>query len=108
MWRYYDGWGHYWVRYYFAGAVYVIIWCLFFFLFWPSRMNVIRVPIVVFTVTCALEFLQLWRPDFLQAFRSTLVGAALIGTSFVWLQFPFYVLGAVVSIILLSLLVNIK
>jgi len=33
-----------------------------------------------------------------------LPGAALIGTDFVWLQFPYYVLGAVVSILLLSIL----
>jgi len=108
MWRYYDGWGRYWVRYYFSGAVYVIIWSLLFFLFWPSRRNVIRIPIAVFTATCILEFLQLWRLDFLQAFRSTLAGAALMGTTFVWLQFPFYVLGAIVSIIMLRLLIKIK
>jgi hypothetical protein len=108
MWRYYDGWAGYWVRYYFSGAVYVLIWCLLFFLLRPSRKNAVRIPLVVFIATCALEFLQLWKPDFLQAFRSTLAGAALLGTSFVWLQFPFYLLGAIVSIIILSLLEKIK
>jgi hypothetical protein len=108
MWRYYKGWGSHWVRFYFSGSVYVVIWCLLFFLLRPGRKNVIRIPAVVFIATCALEFLQLWRPDFLQAFRSTLAGAALIGTCFVWLQFPFYVLGAIGSIIILSLLEKIK
>jgi hypothetical protein len=108
MWRYYNGWGSYWVRFYFSGSVYVAVWCLLFFLLWPSRKNIIRIPTAVFIATCALEFLQLWRPDFLQAFRSTLAGAALIGTCFVWLQFPFYVLGAIGSIIILSLLEKIK
>ncbi len=108
MWRYYEGWGSYWVRYYFSGAVYVVIWSLLFFLLWPSRKNVIRIPIAIFFATCALEFLQLWKPDFLQALRSTLAGAAIIGTTFVWLQFPFYLLGAIVSIIVLSLLSKIK
>jgi hypothetical protein len=108
MWRYYDGWGRYWVRYYFSGAVYVVAWSLLFFLLWPGRPNAIRIPIAVFIATCILEFLQLWKPDFLQAFRSTLVGAALMGTCFVWLQFPFYVLGTLVSIIMLGLLAKIK
>jgi hypothetical protein len=108
MWRYYRGPESYWVRYFFSGSVYVIIWCLLFFLLWPSRKNVIRIPIAVFLATCALEFLQLWKPDFLQAFRSTLAGAAILGTSFVWQQFPFYILGAVVSIIILGLLEKIK
>ena len=108
MWRYYNGPGKYWVRYYYSGSVYVAIWCLLFFLLWPGRKNVIRIPVSVFIATCALELLQLWKPDFLQAFRSTLAGAALIGTSFVWLQFPFYILGVVVSIIILSLLAKIK
>jgi hypothetical protein len=108
MWRYYNGRGSYWVRFYFSGSVYVVIWCLLFFLLWPVRKNVIRIPVSVFIATCALEFLQLWKPDFLQTFRSTLAGAALIGTSFVWLQFPFYVLGAIVSIIILRMLAKIK
>jgi len=107
MWRYYDGWGRYWVRYYFSGVVYVLVWCLLFFLFWPSRANVIRIPILVFAATCVLEFLQLWEPHLLQAFRSTVIGAALIGTSFVWLQFPFYVLGTIVSTVFLGLLADI-
>jgi hypothetical protein len=108
MWRCYHGWGRYWVSYYFSGAVYVIIWSLFFFLLWPGRPNVIRIPVVVFIATCILEFLQLWKPNFLEAFRSTLAGAAIIGTCFVWLQFPFYLLGAVASVILLGLLTKIK
>ena len=108
MWRYYEGWSSYWVKYYFSGSVYVIIWCLLFFLFWPSSRNILRIPIAVFIATCALEFLQLWKPDFLQELRSTLAGAAILGTTFVWLQFPFYVLGAIVSIIILSLLAKIK
>ena len=104
MWRYYDGWGRYWVRYYFSGAVYEVFWCLVLFFLWPGEKNVFRIPVAVFVGTCALEFLQLWKPAFLQWFRSTLLGAALIGTDFVWLQFLFYVLGAAASVFLLTLL----
>jgi len=104
MWRYYRGWGEYWVRFYVSGIVYEIVWCLVFFFFWPSRANIVRIPVIVFIATCILEFLQLWKPEFLQAFRATLVGAALIGTDFVWLQFPFYVLGSAISILVLAIL----
>ena len=104
MWRYYRGWGEYWVRFYVSGIVYEIVWCLVLFFFWPSRANIVRIPVIVFIATCILEFLQLWKPEFLQAFRATLVGAALIGTDFVWLQFPFYVLGSAISILVLAIL----
>jgi hypothetical protein len=76
--------------------------------FWPRKAYIVRIPLVVFISTCILEFLQLWKAEFLQSFRATLVGAALIGTDFVWLQFPFYVLGSAVSIALLALLANKK
>jgi hypothetical protein len=104
MWRYYRGWGEYWVRFYVSGIVYEIVWCLVLFFFWPSKANIVRIPVVVFIATCLLEFLQLWKAEFLQAFRATLVGAALIGTDFVWLQFPFYVLGSAISILVLAIL----
>lgn len=108
MWRYYDGWAEHWVRYYLSCAIYEIFWCLVFFFLWPQRTNIIRIPVVVFIATCILEFLQVWKAEFLQEFRATLIGAALIGTDFVWLQFPFYVLGTVVSVFLLAILVGRK
>jgi hypothetical protein len=106
MWRYYRGWAQNWVRFYVSGAVYEIIWSLALFFFWPNKANIMRIPIIVFILTCILEFLQLWKAEFLEKFRATLVGAALIGTDFVWLQFPFYVLGTAVSVLLLAILAN--
>jgi len=108
MWRHYDGWGEKWIRYYISGAIYEIIWCLVLFFFWPRRANIVRIPVAVFIATCILEFLQLWKVEFLEEFRTTLVGAALIGTDFVWLQFPFYVLGTGVSVLLLAILAKQK
>jgi hypothetical protein len=78
-----------------------MIWCLALFFIWPGRKNVVRIPIIVFILTCVLEFLQLWNAEFLLKIRSTLVGAAILGTDFVWQQFPYYILGTVVSILLL-------
>jgi hypothetical protein len=104
MWRYYRGWGQYWIRYYISGIVYVMILSVGLFFILPSRKNVWRIPLVIFVLTCGLEFLQLYKPPILQSFRATLIGAALIGTDFVWLQFPFYVAGALCSYFLLKLL----
>ena len=42
---------------------------------------------MVLAVTFALEFLQLWKPPFLQAVRSTFLGHVLIGSSFSWFDF---------------------
>ena len=108
MWRHYDGWAESWVRYYLSGAIYEIIWGLVLFFFWPRRANIVRIPVAGFIATCILELLQLWKADFLEEFRETLVGAALIGTDFVWLQFPFYVLGTGVSVVLLAILAKQK
>jgi hypothetical protein len=108
MWRYYDGFARYWVKFYLSGSVYEIIFCLFFYFFWPKRKNILPIVVGVFIATCILEFLQLWQADFLERFRSTLIGAALIGTDFVWLQFPLYVLGIILSILLLLIIEKAK
>lgn len=104
MWRLFEGPGRYWVRYYVSGIVYVMILSVGLFTILPGRKNILRIPLIVFVLTCCLEFLQLYKPPMLQTFRSTLFGAALIGTCFVWLQFPFYIAGALCSYILLKLL----
>jgi hypothetical protein len=104
MWRYYGGFARNLVRFYLSGSVYEIIWCLFFYFLWPRRKNILPIAAGVLLATCILEFLQLWQPQFLQQFRATLIGSALIGTDFVWLQFPFYVLGVILSVLLLMII----
>ena len=54
-------------------------------------------PILLLVVTCALEVLQLWHPWFLEKVRSTFLGKALIGTTFVWWDFPHYFLGSLIG-----------
>jgi hypothetical protein len=49
--------------------------------------------VAVFAVTCALEVLQLWHPAPLEAVRGTFLGRTLLGTTFVWWDFPHYALG---------------
>lgn len=56
-----------------------------------------RLTLVVLTLTCVLEFLQLWHPPWLEQIRRTLPGRALLGTTFEWTDFPPYFVGAVIG-----------
>jgi len=89
----YTGPGHIWFNNYGAGVLYEVFWILVAFLFWRSRRASSLIPIIVFLCTSALEVLQLWHPPILQSIRSTFIGGALIGTTFVWWDFPHYILG---------------
>ncbi|MHC4413964.1 MAG: ribosomal maturation YjgA family protein [Planctomycetota bacterium] len=77
-----------------AGLAYEIFWCLVLFFIWPRRGAVSRIVVGVFLVTCGLEALQLWHPAFLEAIRSTFPGKAIIGTTFTWSDFAYYVVGS--------------
>jgi hypothetical protein len=90
-----------WVRGSAGGVLYVLFWCLLVVLLWP-RLGAWRVAAGVLAVTSALEFLQLWHPPFLQGFRSTFLGHALIGSSFSWLDFPHYAAGALLSVLVIG------
>ena len=70
-----------------AGALYVVFFCWLAHLAWPS-CPAMKKAVWVFGVTCALEFNQLWHPPFLDAIRATFLGTALIGSTFVWMDFP--------------------
>lgn len=80
-----------------AEMLYVICWCLTLFFVWPQRRFIARIVIGVFVGTCALEFLQLWHPPFLEAIRSNLLGRNLIGRIFDRADFINYVLGGVAA-----------
>ena len=93
----YHGFGETWINDYSGDILYEIFWCLFFFLLKPSRKAITQIPLGVFTITCILEVLQLWKPPFLQAIRATFWGKTLLGTTFVWWDFPHYVIGCLVG-----------
>ncbi|MBA7683417.1 hypothetical protein ES703_91781 [subsurface metagenome] len=93
----YSGPGSWWYNNYGAGVLYEIFCILLAFLFFPSKRPANVIPVYVFVTTCILEFLQLWHPPFLQEFRSHFLGSALIGTTFVWWDFPHYVLGCLIG-----------
>jgi len=95
--KFYSGPGNGWFNNYGAGALYEIFWILLAFLFFPSKRAANVIPVCVFVITCILECLQLWHPPFLEVMRSSFPGSALLGTTFVWWDFPYYLLGCLVG-----------
>lgn len=88
----YPGPARFWVNNSVSGIFYEIFWCLFFALLLPKTRPWV-IAAWVLGVTCALEFSQLWHPAFLEPIRANFWGAALIGTTFVWSDFPYYFIG---------------
>ncbi len=93
LFKFYSGPARWWFNNYGAGVLYEIFWILIIFFIFPRKGLINKIPPWVFIVTCALEFLQFWHPMFLEKIRSYFIGSALIGTTFVWWDFPHYVIG---------------
>lgn len=83
-----------WLNQEVGGIFYQIFWCLFAFLFIPTRAAVWKIPLWVLVITCLLEFMQLWHPPFLVFVRSFWWGKMLIGNVFTWADFPYYFIGS--------------
>ncbi len=90
--KFYSGQAARWVNNSLGGVLYVIFWCLFVFLF-LSNAKSWKIAAVVFAITCFLEFLQLWHPPFLEFLRSNFIGRTILGTTFTWSDFPYYIVG---------------
>ena len=91
--KFYRGPGAHWVNDSLDGVFYEIFWCLFLSL-GLARTDPRRLAGGVLAGTCILEFLQLWHPPFLEVVRSTFLGAAVLGTTFDWTDFPYYFAGS--------------
>jgi len=92
--------GSFWINNHLAGLFYEIFWCLFTALFF-TRTSALKISLTIFIITGALEILQLWHAPFLTTVRTTFIGRTLIGTSFSWLDFPFYFLGCAIGWLLI-------
>lgn len=90
-----------WAGCYGAALVYEMFWVLLAGAAW-QRVAPWRLAALVFVLTCALEFLQLWQPPFLTAVRATWWGAPLVGTVFDPMDFPHYALGVAAGSLLLG------
>ncbi len=86
-----------WVVGHLGGLFYVTFWTLLVLAIAP-RVSPWKAAGAVLAVTCALEVLQLWTPPWLQAIRRTFAGQALLGSTFGWSDFPWYVAGALAAV----------
>ncbi|HOK39789.1 MAG TPA: DUF2809 domain-containing protein [bacterium] len=80
-------------NYYFAGFFYVLFWIAFFTIIFHNT-NPDKIIIIVLIVTILLEFSQLLKFPFLEQLRKNFFLRALIGSSFSFLDFPFYFAAA--------------
>lgn len=90
--KFYSGPTANWVNNSLGGVFYEMFWCVLIFLFF-SGGKPWAIATFVLIVTCLLEFLQLWHPPFLEMIRSNFIGRTVLGTSFIWSDFPYYFLG---------------
>ena len=98
--KFYNGIYGSWFNNSLGGVFYEIFWCLvFFFIF--TKLSPFKIASIVFIVTSFLEFTQLWNPPFLEIIRRNFIGRTLIGTSFTWTDFPYYLIGCIISILLM-------
>lgn len=86
-----------------GGVLYVVFFVLAVAFLIPLT-RAWRIALAVFLATCALEFLQLWHPRWLEQIRATFIGRCLLGTTFGWSDFPPYAIGAVIGWALLLLI----
>ena len=92
----YRGPGHEWFNNYAGAILYEIFWILLIMLVW-RKLSPLWVSVGVLLVTCFLEVLQLWHPPFLEVIRGTFIGRTLLGTTFVWWDFFYYILGCIIG-----------
>lgn len=79
---------------------YEVFWVLLVGYLVP-RYSPCLVGAVVLLATSGLELLQLWQVGWLEAFRKTLLGGALIGSSFDPADFLYYIVGCSLGVLLL-------
>lgn len=84
-----------WLNHSVGGIFYEMFWILLGVAIWP-RWQPGAVAAGVFLVTSFLEFLQLWHLPGLTVIRSTLIGRLLLGTTFDWSDFLYYIIGCVI------------
>jgi hypothetical protein len=106
LFKFYSGPAQWWFNDYGAGLLYEVFWILVIFFVFPRQALANIIPVWVFIVTCALEFVQLWHAQILETVRSYFLGRALIGTSFSWWDFPHYAVGSLAGWLLICQIIR--
>ena len=98
--KFYSGPAEEWVNHSLGGLFYEIFWCLVVaFIF--TKIKPVKIALWVFVITCTLEFLQKWHPPFMEYMRNNFIGQTILGNSFNWMDFPYYVVGSVIGYVIL-------
>jgi len=103
----YSGPGASWVNESLGGVFYEIFWCLLVFLFFVNAKTWL-IATSVLIVTCFLEVLQLWHPEFLEIIRSYFIGRTLLGNSFNLNDFIYYFIGSGIGYLILTRLQKLR
>ena len=86
-----------WFNDFLGSVTYEMFWILLFaliFSIFAVKISSLKIANGVFIATSCIEFLQLWKPPFLEAARSTLLGRLILGNSFIWWDFISYFVGS--------------
>lgn len=105
--RFAQGFGLEWLYDLLGSVAYEIFWILLVAFIYP-KANPLWTAVGVCVATCGIEFLQLWKPPFLQAARATLVGRLVLGNTFVWSDFISYFFGSFAGWLWMRWLVKIR
>jgi hypothetical protein len=105
--KFYSGPGASWVNDSLGGLFYEIFWCLLVFLFLLNA-RAWMIATSVFIITCFLEVLQLWQPEFLEIIRGNFIGRTVLGTSFSLYDFIYYFIGSGIGYLILTRLQKLK
>ncbi|MCK4357390.1 MAG: DUF2809 domain-containing protein [Candidatus Cloacimonetes bacterium] len=99
--KFYNGIYANWVNNSLCGVFYEIFWCLvIFFIF--TKLSPLNIATIVFIITSLLEFTQLWKSPFLEIIRKNFIGRTLIGSSFIWSDFFYYLIGCIIAYLWMS------
>jgi len=79
------------------GAIAYQILCISVVQFIAPKVSLRGTAIGVFIFACVIEALQLWKPPWLQTIRATFPGRLILGDTFLWDDFPPYVVGCMIG-----------
>ena len=75
----------------------LMLFCGIGFLF--CRTSTLRVALIAFCISCAVEFSQLYHAPWIDALRGTRLGALALGATFNWPDFIAYAVGVGVGVL---------
>ena len=88
-----------WVSNEAAGAIYVLWWSLLTFALLP-RTSRRKIVLTVLAMTGTIEVLQLFDAPILESIRATRPGRLVLGSTFSFRDFPPYIVGPLISLLL--------